>query len=67
MTAEQLHDVICTEGDHAHCVRWLSRRMDNSHRAYYREKAQAITAELEPVIGSANVLIAVHVIMEELL
>lgn len=59
--AELIHDLQCS--DTRPCWRWkqLAR-----HRDFYAQRAESIMRQLEPVIGSANVPIAVRVILEEM-
>jgi len=39
---------------------------DTPHRQYYRDRADALMATLEPEIGAANVMLAVKVVLNEL-
>lgn len=56
-----IHDLSC--GDTRPCRRWEKQE---SHRDFYARRAESIMRQLEPVIGSANVSIAVRVILEEM-
>lgn len=58
-----IHDAQCdSDLPAAQCPRW--DRL--GHRGYYQEKAAAISAALEPVIGPAGVTLACRVILEEM-
>ena len=57
--AALLHDELCN--DTPSCAR------REAHQEYYRDKASSIISQLEPEIGYANVYLAVHVVLEEVL
>lgn len=71
--AALIHDQCCAdtpittdrtaEGITVACRRWDT---DQRHREYYRRRAESIMTQLAPVIGEANVPVAVRVIIEEI-
>jgi hypothetical protein len=60
--ADLIHEQECTRN--RPCGYGLP---SHGHDAYYRERADAVYAKLEPEIGAANVLLATRVILEELM
>jgi hypothetical protein len=61
--ADVLHEEMCNELPR--CGRWGNPA--SGHQEYYRDKARAIIARLEPEIGIANVSLAARVILGEML
>ena len=51
MTGEELHEIMCD--DTRPCARWWVS--DSRHRFYYVDQAATLTAQLEPLIGEANI------------
>lgn len=60
--AREIHELMCN--DTPACVRW--RKHDSPHHRYYYDRAESIIDQLEPVIGIANVYVAVRCILDEL-
>lgn len=62
--AEVIHDQWgeCDSVPAGQCPRWER----DEHRGYYQERAAAIYAALEPVIGAAGVTVACRVILAEM-
>lgn len=60
--AAEIHAELCGDDSGRNCPRFNS---DSPHRDYYLACARAIYARLEPEIGSANVVLAVSVILDE--
>lgn len=61
--ASMIHSMQCNDGPE--CGRW-AREPVTDHRQYYLDKAQVVMDRLEPEIGSANVALAVRVVLDEL-
>lgn len=60
--ASLIHVELCINAER--CGRWNNPK--SSHQQHYLDRAYAIYNQLEPEIGSANVTLAVEVILGEL-
>jgi hypothetical protein len=60
IAADVIHETMCCDKG---CRRYIP---GNRHHDYYQERASVLTAALEPIIGSANVLPVLRIILEEM-
>jgi hypothetical protein len=63
--ADVIHSRQCSEGKGDDCERYHRGRGDK-HYDFYHDRAANIMDELAPVVGSANVLTCVRVVIDEL-
>jgi hypothetical protein len=64
--ADVIHDGVCIDGQDGKCKRY-ARGKGDPHHDYYQARATALENALEPVIGWANVLPVVHIVLDELI
>ena len=66
--AKIIHDKNCNRMDLVdNCLTWKANTSyGQAHRDFYQLRAESISRQLAPVIGSANVSIAAKVILEEM-
>lgn len=60
--ADLLHELLCGHGD-GHCARY---KPDSAHHDFYEMRAQNLIEGLEPLIGIANVIPVVKIVVGEI-
>jgi hypothetical protein len=61
---EMLHSDMCSYHTESNpCFRW---KRDSSHYDFYEDRANTIRIILEPIVGSANLINVVRIVVREL-
>lgn len=63
--ADVIHDHLCGENMNTQECRRYVKGYGDPHYDYYQARAGVLTAQLEPLIGSANVLPVVRIVLSE--